>query len=129
MPMSSCTTLLGLSLERREELARNAEAIVANGKGILAADESIGTAGKRLASIGLDNTEENRRKYRELLFSSAKDLKEYLGGVILFEETVDQETLDGTRFVQLLTDAGIVPGIKLDKVRYLPPCHTLCREQ
>lgn len=62
---------MGLSLERREELAKNAAAIVAGGKGILAADESIGTAGKRLASIGMENTAENRRAYREMLFSAA----------------------------------------------------------
>lgn len=72
MPMTSASSKsLGLSLERRQELARNAEAIVADGKGILAADESLGTAGKRLATIGLENTEENRRKYREVLFSAA----------------------------------------------------------
>lgn len=74
MPMTPFTTANGLSLERREELARNATAIVANGKGILAADESIGTAGKRLSSIGLENTAENRRAYRELLFSAASNI-------------------------------------------------------
>ena len=70
MPMSN---IIGhsLNLQRRNELAKTAESIVANGKGILAADESMGTAGKRLASIGLENTEENRRAYRELLFSNA----------------------------------------------------------
>lgn len=75
MPMNSCLTspisMNALTVERRKELAENAESIVAGGKGILAADESMGTAGKRLASIGLDNTEENRRAYRELLFSTA----------------------------------------------------------
>lgn len=69
--MSSLT----LSLERREELARNAAAIIADGKGILAADESIGTAGKRLATINMENTAENRRAYRELLFSAASKLR------------------------------------------------------
>lgn len=81
MPMSSSANTntlptairCGLSLERRQELAKNAEAIVANGKGILAADESVGTAAKRLASIGMENTEENRRKYREVLFSCASN--------------------------------------------------------
>jgi fructose-bisphosphate aldolase class I len=73
MPMTTTSIVknFGLPLERREELARNAEAIVADGKGILAADESIGTAGKRLASIGMENTEENRRLYREVLFTNA----------------------------------------------------------
>lgn len=76
MPMTSASTVnqFGLSLERRRELACNAEAIVADGKGILAADESVGTAGKRLGSIGMDNTEENRRKYREVLFSAASEI-------------------------------------------------------
>lgn len=69
--MTGSASTIGLSAERREELARNAEAIVAEGKGILAADESLGTAGKRLASIGLENTTENRRAYRELLFARA----------------------------------------------------------
>lgn len=72
MPMSNTDNSAHyLSLESRKELAQTAERIVADGKGILAADESIGTAGKRLASIGLDNNEENRRAYRELLFSNA----------------------------------------------------------
>ena len=71
MPMTSAAGTMGLSLERREELAKNAATIVAGGKGILAADESIGTAGKRLATIGMENTAENRRAYREMLFSSA----------------------------------------------------------
>lgn len=71
MPMSNTKENSGLSIERREELAKNALQIVSNGKGILAADESTGTAGKRLASIGLENTEENRRNYRELLFSAS----------------------------------------------------------
>ena len=73
MPMTTHKdSCFGLPLERRGELARNAEAIVANGKGILAADESMGTAGKRLASIGMENTEENRRAYREVLFANAR---------------------------------------------------------
>lgn len=105
-----------LTPERKKELATNAELIVNNGKGILAADESIGTAGKRLASIGLDNTAENRIAYRDLLFGVSNELKPYLGGVILFEETIDQEKMDGTLLIQPLHDSGILCGIKLDKV-------------
>lgn len=105
-----------LSSGRKQELVDNAEKIVAHGKGILAADESIGTAGKRLASIGLENTVENRLAYRDLLFSAAQELKAYLGGVILYEETVNQKKSDGSLLIQPLLDAGILCGIKLDKV-------------
>lgn len=83
-------------------------------KGLLAADESTGTAGKRLASIGVENTEENRRAYRELLFTTDK-MEEAISGVILYEETLYQKTADGKTFVELLTDKGVVPGIKVDK--------------
>ena len=108
-----------LKVDRKKELAENAKKIVANGKGILAADESIGTAGKRLASIGLENTAENRLAYRDLLFAQAKQLKEHLGGVILFEETVSQVKADGSLLIQPLLDAGILCGIKLDKVKVI----------
>jgi fructose-bisphosphate aldolase class I len=83
-------------------------------KGLLAADESNGTAGKRLASINVENTEENRRAYRELLLTTEK-MEEAISGVILYEETLYQKTADGKPFVELLTEKGVVPGIKVDK--------------
>lgn len=95
-------------------MADNANAIVAPGKGILAADESTGTIGKRFAGIGLENTEENRRAYRELLFSTNTEFAKNISGVILFHETVYQKTKDGKPFVQLLNELGILPGIKVD---------------
>jgi fructose-bisphosphate aldolase class I len=104
-----------LSKEKQEELMKIAQAIVAPGKGILAADESTGTMGKRLSAIGLENTEENRRKYRQLLFTSPKSISEHISGVILFHETMYQKTDDGKPFVQLLKESGIIPGIKVDK--------------
>ncbi|XP_076330750.1 fructose-bisphosphate aldolase-like [Tachypleus tridentatus] len=88
-----------LSEEEQTKLRQTAEAIVAPGKGILAADESTSTMGKRLAGIGVENTEENRRQYRELLFTSNEIMKDYISGVILFHETVYQKTSDGTPFV------------------------------
>lgn len=103
----------------RAELAKNAQAIVAAGKGILAADESTGTIGKRFAPIAVENTEENRRRYRELLFTaSPKELAQYLGGVIFFDETLFQKAKDGKRFVDVVRDAGILVGIKVDKVLF-----------
>jgi fructose-bisphosphate aldolase class I len=96
------------------ELKKTAEALVAPGKGILAADESTGTLGKRFAKIDLENTDENRRKYRQLLFTTDKSIAQYLSGVILFHETVYQKADDGTPFVKLLQDKGIIPGIKVD---------------
>ena len=104
-----------LSPELKAELRRIAEAIVAPGKGILAADESTGTMGKRLAGIGVENTEENRRQYRQLLFSSGEGMVENISAVILFHETVYQKADDGTPFIKILKDKGIIPGIKVDK--------------
>ncbi|XP_022832148.1 fructose-bisphosphate aldolase isoform X3 [Spodoptera litura] len=101
--------------ELQEELRKIAQAIVAPGKGILAADESTGTMGKRLQDIGVENTEENRRKYRQLLFSSDAALSENISGVILFHETLYQKADDGTPLVTLLEKRGIIPGIKVDK--------------
>lgn len=98
----------------QEELRKIANAIVAPGKGILAADESVGTMGKRLADIGAENTEENRRKYRQLLFTTCPTLSESISGVILFHETVYQKADDGTSFIELLNKKGIIPGIKVD---------------
>ncbi|XP_014261729.1 fructose-bisphosphate aldolase isoform X2 [Cimex lectularius] len=99
----------------QEELKKIASTIVAPGKGILAADESIGTIGKRFQEIGLDNTEDNRRLYRQLLFTSDISLADNISGVILFHETLYQKTDDGTPFVDILKQRGIVPGIKVDK--------------
>jgi fructose-bisphosphate aldolase, class I len=98
----------------RTELAETAAEIVADGKGILAADESTGTIEKRFRSIDVESTEENRRAYRELLFSTP-GIEEHIGGVILFDETIRQTTSDGTPFGELLASRGIVPGIKVDK--------------
>jgi len=84
------------------------------GFGILAADESTGTIGTRFEKIHVENTEANRRAYRELLFTT-HDIEKYISGVIMFEETLDQATQDGTNFVKLLESKGIVPGIKVDK--------------
>jgi fructose-bisphosphate aldolase class I len=91
-----------------------AEAMVAPGRGILAADESTGTIKKRFDAIGVENIEENRRDYRELLFRSPEGMS-YTSGVILFEETLFQSAADGTPFVDLITQAGSIPGIKVDK--------------
>lgn len=103
------------SKELQEELKTIAQAIVAPGKGILAADESVSTMGKRLKDIGVENTDENRRAYRQLLFTTDDKLAENISGVILFDETVYQKADDGTPFVQLLKKKGIIPGIKVDR--------------
>jgi fructose-bisphosphate aldolase class I len=96
------------------ELIATANAISAPGKGILAADESTGTIGKRFDAIQVENVEDNRRKYRQLLFQ-AENLQENISGVILFEETLYQNADDGTQFVDILKSKGIIPGIKVDK--------------
>ncbi|XP_026726924.1 fructose-bisphosphate aldolase-like [Trichoplusia ni] len=98
----------------QKELRETAEAIVAPGKGILAVDEVNEGIGKLLAAIGLDNTENNRRRYRQLLFTT-ETLSEHVSAVILFDETVYQKTDDGTPFVELLKKNNIIPGIKVDK--------------
>lgn len=104
----------------KDELIATAKFIGTRGKGILAADESLGTIGKRFAPINVENNQENRRKYRELLFRTA-GLGEYISGVITFEETLKDKAADGTPLVELLKAAGIVPGIKVDKgTRVLP---------
>ncbi|KAJ6845292.1 fructose-bisphosphate aldolase 1, cytoplasmic [Iris pallida] len=97
-----------------DELIANAAYIGTPGKGILAADESTGTIGKRLASINVENVEANRRALRELLFCTPGALQ-YLSGVILFEETLYQKTADGKPFVDVLKEGGVLPGIKVDK--------------
>jgi fructose-bisphosphate aldolase class I len=97
----------------RSELESTARAMVAKGKGILAADESTGTIKKRFDSIQLTSTEEARRSYREMLFT-APDVAQYVSGVIFYDETLRQKTRDGVPFPQLLSKLGIVPGIKVD---------------
>uniref|UniRef100_A0A061SPP3 Fructose-bisphosphate aldolase n=1 Tax=Tetraselmis sp. GSL018 TaxID=582737 RepID=A0A061SPP3_9CHLO len=97
-----------------EELIQTAQHIASPGKGILAMDESNGTCGKRLDSIGVENTEDNRRAYRELLLTTP-GLGEYISGAILFEETLYQSTKDGRSFMDVMAEAGIKPGIKVDK--------------
>jgi fructose-bisphosphate aldolase class I len=92
-----------------------AEKMVTPGKGILAADESTGTIQKRFDAIGVENTETNRRDYREILFRSREAMQTYISGVILFEETLYQDAADGTPLVSLIADAGAVPGIKVDR--------------
>jgi fructose-bisphosphate aldolase, class I len=95
------------------ELHETARAIVADHKGILAADESTGTIKKRFDSIGVENTEENRRAYRDLLFTTP-GFEDYVGGVILYDETIRQSSHDGTPFPGLLASKGVIPGIKVD---------------
>ena len=95
------------------ELHETAKALVAEGKGILAADESTGTIKKRFDSIDLESTEDNRRAYRELLFTTP-GVEEYISGVILYDETIRQSASDGTPFPKLLGRPGIIPGIKVD---------------
>ncbi len=97
-----------------QELHETAAAIVAEGKGILAADESDGTIKKRFDSIGVESSEENRRAYRDLLFTT-EGVEEFISGVILFDETIRQSSSDGTPFPKLLESKGVIPGIKVDK--------------
>jgi len=94
-------------------LAKTAAAMVAKGKGLLAADESSGTCETRFKSVGVECTEENRRAYRGLLFTTP-GVEQYLSGVILFDETLRQKTNDGVPFAQYLSNKGIIPGIKVD---------------
>lgn len=102
------------------ELQTTINAIVAEGKGILAADESVPTCTKRFEKLGIESTEETRRAYRELLFTTP-GIENYMSGVILFDETLRQSTSDGVPFAKLLADKGIVPGIKVDHgVKPLP---------
>jgi fructose-bisphosphate aldolase class I len=96
-----------------QELATTAAAMVAKGKGVLAIDESMGTIKKRFDTIGLENTEPNRRAYRDLLIANAGD-QQYISGMILFDETIRQSSLAGVPFAQLLAAKGIMPGIKVD---------------
>jgi fructose-bisphosphate aldolase class I len=95
------------------DLHETARALVAEGKGILAADESTGTIKKRFDSISLESTEDNRRAYRQMLFTTP-GVEDYISGVILFDETIRQSASDGTPFPALLASKGIIPGIKVD---------------
>jgi fructose-bisphosphate aldolase class I len=105
------------------ELNRVAEAMVAPGRGILAADESSSTIKKRFDAIGVESTANSRRDYRELLFRSNEAMSKYISGVILFDETIRQSATDGTPLVKLIEQAGSIPGIKVDKgAKPLPFC-------
>ena len=95
------------------QLEETARALVAPGRGILAADESSGTIKKRFDTISLESTEDNRRAYREMLFRT-KGLGDHISGVILYDETIRQKASDGTPLVKVLTDGGMIPGIKVD---------------
>jgi fructose-bisphosphate aldolase, class I len=104
------------------ELNKIAEAMVAPGKGILAADESSGTIKKRFDAIGVESTEDNRRDYREMLFRSTEGMKS-ISGVILYDETIWQKAKDGTPLVEIIKKAGSIPGIKVDEgTKPLPGC-------
>ena len=105
------------------ELNKVAEAMVAPGRGILAADESTGTIKKRFDAIGVESTPITRRDYREMLFRSAEAMSKYISGVILYDETIRQNAKDGTPLVKLIEQAGSLPGIKVDKgTKPLPFC-------
>ncbi len=104
------------------ELNKVAEAMVAPGRGILAADESSGTIKKRFDAIGVESTEDNRRDYRELMFRSAEGMKS-ISGVILYDETIWQKAKDGTPLVEIIKQQGSIPGIKVDEgTKPLPNC-------
>jgi fructose-bisphosphate aldolase, class I len=94
-------------------MAATAAGMVATGKGLLAADESSATVAKRFAGVNVENTEPNRRTYRDMLFTTP-DIGKYISGVILFDETIKQQSLGGVAFPKLLEDQGIIPGIKVD---------------
>jgi fructose-bisphosphate aldolase, class I len=105
------------------ELNRVAEAMVAPGRGILAADESTSTIKKRFDPIGVESTPDSRRDYRELLFRSTEAMSKYISGVILYDETIRQNAKDGTSLVKLIEQAGSLPGIKVDmSTKPLPFC-------
>src|ERR1700680_1948060 len=108
----------------RDQLVKTANAMVAKGKGILAADESSGTIKKRFDTIGVESTEGNRRDYREMLFRTSQAMRNNISGVILYDETIRQNAKDGTPLVRLIADAGSLPGIKVDKgTKPLSFCH------
>ncbi|HTJ03016.1 MAG TPA: class I fructose-bisphosphate aldolase [Methylovirgula sp.] len=98
----------------KDQLERVAQAMVAKGKGILAADESSSTIKKRFDAINVASTNESRRDYRELMFSTRPAMDEFISGVILYDETIRQNAVDGTPLVKLIESAGSIPGIKVD---------------
>ncbi|MFL5054198.1 MAG: class I fructose-bisphosphate aldolase [Microvirga sp.] len=97
-----------------DQLNKTADAMVRPGKGILAADESSSTIKKRFDAIGVESTADNRRDYRELLFRSTDAMRNYISGVILYDETIRQSAKDGTPLVKIIADTGAIPGIKVD---------------
>jgi fructose-bisphosphate aldolase, class I len=105
---------VGFSVNK-DQLANVAQAMVAKGKGLLAADESTSTIKKRFDAIGVVSTADTRRDYRELLFRSKTAMQQYISGVILYDETIRQQAVDGTPFVKLIEAAGAIPGIKVDE--------------
>src|SRR6185437_4894197 len=126
--MISSGTIRSVATDAMEEsmnldgLNKIAQAMVASGKGILAADESSGTIKKRFDAIGVESTENSRRDYREMLFRSAEGMK-HISGVILYDETIWQKAQDGTPLVELIKRAGAIPGIKVDEgTKPLPFC-------
>lgn len=105
------------------DLNKVALAMVAPGKGILAADESSGTIKKRFDAIKVESTEDNRRDYREMLFRSTEAMSKYISGVILYDETIWQNAKDGTPLIKLIEQSGAIPGIKVDEgTQPLPAC-------
>jgi fructose-bisphosphate aldolase, class I len=104
------------------ELNKVAEAMVAPGRGILAADESTGTIGKRFEAIGVPSTADTRRDYREMMFRTSEAMSKCISGVILYDETIRQNAKDGTPLVKLIEKAGSLPGIKVDKGTKPLPC-------
>src|SRR5258708_24859943 len=106
-----------------KDLNQVARAMVAPGKGLLAADESSGTIKKRFDAIKVESTEDSRRDYREMLFRSKEAMTKYISGVILYDETIWQNAKDGTPLVKLIEQAGAIPGIKADEgTQALPNC-------
>jgi len=107
----------------KDQLIKTACAMMAKGKGILAADESTGTIKKRFDDIGVESTDNNRRDYREMLFGTTSAMKNQISGVILYDETIRQKAKDGRPLVQMIREAGSLPGIKVDKgTKPLPFC-------
>lgn len=96
-----------------QELIATAGAMAADGKGLLAMDESNPSCNERFAKVGIPQTEEARRSYRELILTTP-GLSDFISGVILYDETIRQSRKDGTPFIKVITDAGIIPGIKVD---------------
>jgi len=122
MPSGGIATDAMEGMMNLNELNKVAQAMVAPGKGILAADESSSTIKKRFDAIGVESTEDSRRDYREMLFRSSEGMK-HISGVILYDETIWQKAKDGTPLVELIKKAGAIPGIKVDEgTKPLPNC-------